>query len=294
MINNRQVEAFRAVMLTGGMTSAAELLGVTQPAVSRLVRGFEDGLGLTLFERRGNAVTPTPNATLLLTEVERSFVGLSRIEEMARAIRIQAAGTLRIAAMPALVTSALPRFIGDFLRRRRDLRVSIQAMPSHMVVEAVGAGQADFGYALGPLERPGFEIRPVEASAAIILPAGHRLVARSHIVPADLEDEDFVSVAPGTLFNARVELALAGIRRRSLIETSWFETACVLVAQGAGTSIVDPFSAREFVDRGVAVRRFEPRLDLGLLFLRLPHRPLTPLAATFIRSFSSHLKSLEP
>ncbi|MGB5839392.1 MAG: LysR family transcriptional regulator, partial [Brucella anthropi] len=40
-MNLRQVEAFRTVMLTGKMTAAAELMSITQPAVSRLIRDFE-------------------------------------------------------------------------------------------------------------------------------------------------------------------------------------------------------------------------------------------------------------
>ena len=78
-ISSRQIEAFRAVMLTGSITSASEALFVTQPAVSRLIRSLEESTGLTLFERRGNHVVPTAEATALLEEVERSFVGLARI-----------------------------------------------------------------------------------------------------------------------------------------------------------------------------------------------------------------------
>ena len=54
MLNPRQVEAFRAVMTTGSVTSAAITMHVTQPAVSRLIRDLEVTLKLALFERRGN------------------------------------------------------------------------------------------------------------------------------------------------------------------------------------------------------------------------------------------------
>jgi hypothetical protein len=76
-INARQVEAFRAVMVTGGMTAAAELLNVTQPGVSRLVRSFELAVGFRLFERRGNQITPTAEAVSLLRGLEYSVSGLS-------------------------------------------------------------------------------------------------------------------------------------------------------------------------------------------------------------------------
>ena len=78
-INSRQVEAFRAMMLTGSVTEAAKLMAVTQPAVSRLLRDFQALLKMELFERRGSGLVPTAAATALYMEVERSFVGLERI-----------------------------------------------------------------------------------------------------------------------------------------------------------------------------------------------------------------------
>jgi len=52
-VNQRRVEAFRAVMLSGSITSAAEKLGISQPAVSRLISDFEHEIGMKLFSRAG-------------------------------------------------------------------------------------------------------------------------------------------------------------------------------------------------------------------------------------------------
>ncbi|HAD86250.1 MAG TPA: transcriptional regulator, partial [Rhodospirillaceae bacterium] len=75
-LNLRQVEAFRAVFQTGSMTAAGELMGGSQPAVSRLIRDLEAETGLPLFERAGGRVIATPDAVALIREVERSFHGL--------------------------------------------------------------------------------------------------------------------------------------------------------------------------------------------------------------------------
>src|SRR3954471_23294306 len=114
-LNTRQVEAFRALMLTTSTVRAAETLHISQPAVSRLVRDLQEALGLALFERRGNRLLPTSEAVALYAEVERSFVGLERIAQAARDLRERRAGVLRIAAMPALCNGVLPRYAGEFL-----------------------------------------------------------------------------------------------------------------------------------------------------------------------------------
>src|SRR5689334_87297 len=109
-INFRQIEAFRAVMLSGSVTAAAGMIGVTQPAVSRLVRDLQGILKMPLFEKRGTGLVPTAAATALYTEVERSFVGLDRITDAAEEIRTRRAGMLRVAALPALANGFMPRF----------------------------------------------------------------------------------------------------------------------------------------------------------------------------------------
>ena len=150
MILTRQIEAFRAVMLTGAMTTAAEMIQVSQPAVSRLVRDLEQQLGLTLFRRRGNLVVPTHEATALLAEVERSFVGLAQISAFADDLRRGRTGSLRVAALPTMAAGFAPRFIAEFCRGLPGLKVAIDGLSSQEVRDRVAAGRYDIGVAAFP------------------------------------------------------------------------------------------------------------------------------------------------
>src|SRR5436309_14064234 len=100
-INSRQVEAFRAMMLTGSVTEAAKLMAVTQPAVSRLLRDFQALLKTELFERRGSRLVPTAGATALYMQVERRFVRRERLTAAAEDIRRPTTGALRTGPLPA-------------------------------------------------------------------------------------------------------------------------------------------------------------------------------------------------
>ncbi|MGY8669090.1 LysR family transcriptional regulator, partial [Bradyrhizobium sp. UFLA05-109] len=83
----RQVEAFRTVMMTGGITAAADAMNVTQPAVSRLIRDLEEIVEITLFERVASRLVPTAEGTRLFREVERLYLGLDQIAQAAEDIR---------------------------------------------------------------------------------------------------------------------------------------------------------------------------------------------------------------
>ncbi len=77
-LNFRQIEAFRSVYQTGSMTVGGELMGVSQPAISRLIRDLEAKTGFPLFERARGGLTPTADAAEFYREVQRSFHGLDR------------------------------------------------------------------------------------------------------------------------------------------------------------------------------------------------------------------------
>lgn len=284
-LNLRQVEAFRAVMMAGQITAAAELLSITQPAVSRLIRDFEHATRLRLFERRGNQITPTPEAIALWQEVDRSFVGLRRIATVADEISRHAAGTLRIAAMPALASGIMPRFLGRFLRDKPNLRVALNGMPSTMVIEAVAGGQAEIGYADGTLGLPGFAISPRSLAAVVAMPADHPLAARGVIHPEDLTGERMITLEPGTIFAMRVEVALIGIARQTSIETRLSHTALSLVSEGAGIAIIDPSSAAEFTGRGIVTRPFATFIEAGFLTIRSASQSQSDLIDCFQAEF---------
>jgi len=292
LLNPRQVEAFRAVMTTGSVTAAAQFMHVTQPAVSRLIHDLERALKLTLFVRRGNRLEPTAEAHHLFAEVERTFVGLSRISQFADDLRVRRAGAIRVAGMPAATCGFLTRHVGRFIARRPDVAVTLHGLPTHLIADGVAAGRYDFGVAESSVERPGLavEVLPLKVVAAV--PAGDSLARRRVLKPKDFEGRSFVSLGPATLFRSRVDAAFAGVNRRQLIETQLSEIACVLVSERAGLSLVDPFSASEFKGRGVVFRPFRPDVYLDAAVLTPTARPVSALALEFLESFRNAVRRL--
>src|SRR3954469_4187254 len=98
LMNFRQLEIFRAVMISGSASRAAELLGITQPAVSRAVSDLEESLGFGLYDRVRGRLVPTPEGQLFFRDVSNSFVGLDRLRASAAQIRDFGSGSLRIAS----------------------------------------------------------------------------------------------------------------------------------------------------------------------------------------------------
>jgi len=291
-LQSRQVEAFRALMLTSSTVRAAESLHVSQPAVSRLVRDLQEALGLALFERRGTRLVPTSEAIALYAEVERSFVGLDRIAQAARDLRERRAGVLRVAAMPALCNGVLPRFVGLFLKEHEHVDFAIEGLISSAVLDRVVNEQVELGFAAAPIEHAAVAHRKLPAVPYVaVVPPGHRLARRRVLRPADFAGEPFIRLGPTTPSRFRIDDVFSrhGIERAIRVETPLSEIACALVASGVGVSIVDPFTAREYSTHGVVARAFEPTLQFQVTALYPAHRSPSPVAREFIDGFSRYL-----
>lgn len=270
MLNPRQIEAFRTVIVTGGITAAAQALNVTQPAVTRLIQDLQYALGLPLFVKRGARLVPTNEALSLYREVERQFVGLERIENAARNLRDGRAGSLRVAALPAFNVGFLPRIVGSYLKHKPDLEIALYGSISSQVVDWVTSGFCELGFAQLPLDFPGIDIEILPAMAPVaVLPTGHRLAAKAVLTPEDFVDEPFISLEQSTQLRYRIDALFSAHRvaRQTRVETPLSMIACGLVAAGAGLSVVDPFTAEEYRGKGVEVRPLRPAVTYDIAII---------------------------
>ena len=294
-LNLRQVEAFRAVFQTGSMTAAGDLMGVTQPAVSRLVRDLEAEIGLPLFDRNGGRVTSTPDAVALFREVERSFHGLDRIAHAAMELRQRREGDLRIAASVAPSFYCLPTVISEFHAAWPGVDVSLRTGSSPEVLDLVAMQHCDIGVAVVPAEAPGVTITPLPAHEVLCaLPADHALATQRVIGPRDLDSVPLLMIQDYSLLHQRIMLHFddAGIQPRIVFESSFSGPICALVAEGMGVSLLDPLTAWAYEGDTVALRRFTPAVPYALQLIHSATRPRADRATAFVDILRQHLSSL--
>jgi len=272
-VNYRQLETFRAVMLSGSASRAAELLDITQPAVSRAVGELERVVGFALFERIRGRLIPTPEAKLLLSEVEKSFVGLDRLRAEAARIRDFGAGSIRIARLAALGSTLVPRAIRAFQLKHPDVPLTLQIHSSSEVRALVADGSFDLGLAANEIELSGIEHRTFGSFRALFaLPPGHPLAAKTVIEPADLHDERFVALATEDRARRQIDSLLAklGVRPKIVVETPASATVCALALEGVGIGLINPAAADGFALRGLVLRPFEPAIYFKSILLFRP------------------------
>ena len=135
--------------------------------------------------------------------------GIAALKRVAEDIRNMATGTLRIAALPALAVSFLPRVIAAFRETHPGVTVQLQTRSSSTVRQWMANQQFDIGLATPARELPGIRMeRFLRCPGACVLPAGHRLAAKDVIRPADLEGELMAQQAQLSALSALARLRL--------------------------------------------------------------------------------------
>ncbi|MBA1276052.1 LysR substrate-binding domain-containing protein [Stutzerimonas azotifigens] len=285
-MNFKQVEAFRAVMLSGSMTSAAEALHTSQPNISRLIGQLERLNGFALFERIGTRLVPTDEGTAFFNEVDRAFIGLRNLERSAQHIRQLGTGQMRIAAVPSLSLTLLPRAIQRFRQDHKQVAISLHTSDSTTIARWVASQFCDFGLVsfVGE-DTPREQAQLIGDLAGVcIFPRNHhRLALLERIGVDDLAGEEFVSLAHDDGTRQRIDRFFQqhGDRRKLSLEAPYAATICSMVGAGLGVSIVSPLVARDYLHTGIGIRPFAANLRFTSYLLRPDNRPQSTLGARF-------------
>ncbi len=285
-LNFRQVEAFKIVFECGSMTMAGERLGISQPAISKLIGLFERRIGIVLFERRAGRVLPTAEGRLLYEDVDRALVGIESLAEKAEDIRDRRYGRLAIGAMSALSLGLIQGLIAELVTEHPNVSVSMQTRTSPQLLNLVSARQLDVAVLVHLGRNPMVYIESMHRIPLVcVVPANHRLAEKQVIHAQDLADETLIMLSTLDQLRPRVELALMneGIRPKSRIDTVLAVAACAFTAKGLGVTIVDPFSASVFSPADIAVRPFEPTITVEIAVIR--PEEVKPSGSSLTREF---------
>ena len=287
-----ELQAFARLAELRSFRAAAEELGLSGSALSRLVARVEDKLGTRLFDRdtRNVSLTPQGEALRHLTGriLNEAATALTEFDAYLAARR----GRVTLAGLPSVTASLLPKIVARFVALHPEVEVSIIDALSDGVVAAVLEGRADLGFTAGASDSSGrLSFQPlVEDDFVAIGPhAGPLLEDRVHVW-RELAEQPFIAMALGTSVRAFTDAACAqaGLTMRPRFEVAHLATAGALVAAGLGITAL-PSLTLPVLGRGpFIVRRLEAPLMMRKIgIVQATGRTLSPSARAFHRLLAS-------
>ncbi|WP_170765083.1 LysR substrate-binding domain-containing protein [Ruegeria lacuscaerulensis] len=284
-ITFRQVDAFRTVVSTGTVTEAAEMLGISQPAVSRLLSDLEGEVGFALFQRSGRVLVPTDEARLLVQEVRQAVSGMEHIKQAVTAIGKFGHARLSLVTTPAFASQLAPDLIGTFATTCPDAMARLEFEANDDTVEWMVSQNYDFGITSSVPSNPSFDSLIIwDDDVYCVLPEGHPLADKPIIQARDLADESFISYMSSSRFRFEVDrfFEAKSISRSMKYETRTTDGICRLVARGLGVSIVG--SSKGYLETipGCVALPFAAPLNFKAVLFWSKNEPLSAVAQMFL------------
>lgn len=278
----RELEAFRAILETGTVSQAARSLGVSQPAVSRMLSRLERDVGFELFHRINGRLVATRPALALSKDIFGTLENIENLRKITHALREGRMGEVKLGCAPSLVNRLVPSALERFLQDMPDTRVIVEPRPSNIVVDMLTSHQLELGLLFLPIEHPGLDITPIRPfSTVCVLHEDHPLARHQTLSPQELTRERLVLLARSDPARFAIDHAFRNARKAQRIaaETPNVTLAVNLAARNLGIAIVNELMARDAAPSGTVIVPFRPELVHQMALMRPANLTLSAEAA---------------
>lgn len=292
-MNLEQLEAVVAVVDYGSYAAAADVLRISQPALTRRIQRCEAELGLLLFTRVGRRMQVTEAGRSVLGPARRMLREAGGLRALVDAQHALTTGTLRIGALPSLVATHVPELVARFHTTHPDVRIEVVgAADSAELHEALDLGRVDLGVADVATVGPGVEVRLLEEQRfAIVLPGLGTADEREadHTPPTITTDElaahTLVTLPRGTSMRAVTDEAYAsfGVQPPRIVVTTQRDALTRFATAGVGLTVVPERLADWAAANGARVRRFPTPVTRSIGLLVRHDTVGTPAVSAFLR-----------
>lgn len=295
-LENFRLKVFRTVAEEMSFRKAAEVLHLSQPAVSQQIRALEEEAGVRLFDR---GVGEGHGTQIALTEAGRVLLGYAKtaaatMEEARRALAAlnhDVVGELRLGASTTVAQYVLPRILGAFLRQYPQVELSVMSGNTERIVEAVAEEEIALGMIEGPAMRREVKTeRMIRDEMVLIASPNHACARVGAIGLGELAKAPILLREQGSGSRRVVERALkkVGLPLRSLrvvMELDSTEAIVSGVEAELGVGFVSRYAIGKALRLGtvrvVEVKGLEITRDFS--FARLAGSEATGAAAAFQR-----------
>jgi DNA-binding transcriptional LysR family regulator len=278
----RQFRYFLAVAERMHFTRAAELLHLSQPALSQQIRMLEEEIGVKLLERSRRRVQLTAAGMAFRAKAQAALEAAADAASDARMAERGEAGSISIGFVTTAAVVILPRLLDEFGARFPRAAVELRELEPGAQMEALEQHRVTFGLSSVPSTLTSLESRLLaEERLVVALPSRHPAARRKSVHLRDLSGERFLLPPRGLLSGIHEGIIAAchsaGFEPGSVQPTRLAETAVSLVAGNLGIALV-PQSFRHLKVGGVVYRSLSHEVPLVRMYAIRRRQSESPLA----------------
>lgn len=288
----RQIEVIRAVMLTGTINGAAQMLNVSAPGISRLVKHTEESLGIRLFERKAGLFVPSIEASKVFDQLREVYKGVANLQNAVGALQKGEDVRLAFASAPSVAQFIAARVMQRVRGRYADLFIDLNILKIEETLDYLLLERGEFVIMSSPIPNAAVENEKIaEGRLVVIMPDGHPLAAQREVSVHDLARESLIGIDPADPYGRILAQPFenAGIEMRHAMRGRFAQTVVSLVRHGLGVALIDEFSVAEVYMPGVTRRPLKEASGVSIHVVQKKGRVLSGFAEYAIAQFRREL-----
>ncbi len=285
----RHLRTIRAIQQAGGLARAADMLNMTQSALSHQVAGLEDQAGMELFVRRSKPMRLSAAGVRMLRAAEKILPEIDALEEEFRALRSGKTGRLHIAIECHACFDWLFPVLELFRHAWPEIDVDIRAGLAFEALPALNREEVDLVISSDPAALPGITFNPLfDYHPMFVAAAGNPLAAKDVIEAEDFRDQMLITypVARDKLDVFSEVLTPAKVEPRGQRTVELTAVILMLVASNRGVAVLPDWVLRDVKSNADYITR---PLGPGVITKRLYAATRTEDAA---KPFMAHFLKL--
>jgi DNA-binding transcriptional LysR family regulator len=291
----RRLRTFVTVAEHGSVSKAAEVLCITQPALSRQIGGLEQDLGFALFERIGRRLVLTPHGEQFLGDCRRLLGHASAVEERALALRRGDVRVLRVAASALTIEGAFPTFLSRYAELAPGVQLTtIEEDDPSEQLSMLDRGKVHLAISVTNLVTVNDRFASHQLPSFHVLAAGSLDFARGASIDI-CELAEYPLLLPKSTFATRAifdaACRLAGVKPSVVMESRAAHALLALAQAGHGVAIVPSIlrpDPKELAVMRVTHQQQPLQITLAVLWDR--RRTLPQDAENFAHLFAAHIR----
>ncbi|MEI3850265.1 MULTISPECIES: hydrogen peroxide-inducible genes activator [Ensifer] len=275
MLTLRQMRYFEALASARHFGKAAELVHVSQPALSAQIMEMENHLGVKLVERSRGGVFLTRKGEEILARTRTVLAEVDMLEQSARASSGTLEGRIRIGVIPTLAPYLVPRLVPHLRRVYPAIEIELKESVTSRLVADLGEGLLDAVVAALPIETDGLSTKPLFSDRFYMAMADdERNILMSPLTEDQVDVEQLLLLEEGHCLRdqALAVCSTAGKRRLVSFGATSMTTLLQMVANGMGMTLIPEIAiATEAARNSIRIVPFaapEPAREIGLVWRR--------------------------
>ena len=285
-LNLGNLATFRLVVQRGSFSAAADVLGLSQPAVSLQIRQLEQFLQTRLIERTGRGIKATAAGLALLSHGERIEQVVDEAIRSVSEFNREVSGTITLGTGATACIHLLPPLLQQLRNDYPLLKVGVTTGNTLDIVRAIEENRLDMGLVTLPVSGRTLDVMPVMNEEFVFIVSQEQPAPWDLLTPEVLHAQPLIAFESGSGTRALIDgwFEAGGIAIAPVMQLGSIEAIKRMVRAGLGYSIVPRMAVENLADReGLSVHSLTPVLQRQLAVVMRQDKILSKGISAIIR-----------